>query len=389
MTSWLWMWWQGYVTIRLRGPGLERILNKAADAGVLLTNVERLTPDVIIIRLQAREFRLLRPLLRGTHINVSILDRHGVPFLLRKIKLRTFLIVGLVLSLAFVVYLSNFVWIIEVFGNETVATSSLKIAVEDMGLQAGVPKSAINARQIEGELLQRFPDLAFAQVIIKGVKVELLLVERDGVDVFQAEGGHVYAKRDGIVTELLVLKGTPEVNEGETVRQDDLLISGVYYDQHGRKQFGAAQGIIKARVWYQAVGEASLVRWEPVKTGRIHRQYALTIGPLRIPVGRSYSEETHLKNTRDWHLSLGSAMVPLSFSKTVYEQVDYVSVAVPDAEAEREAYLMAWESLLSQGILEENVLEEKTKVDLMPDADGIRITVQVEVLEDIGQFFGH
>ena len=53
MTSYGWMWWQGYVTVRLRGPGLERLLNKIADLDIGLHKVERLTADVIIIRLRS------------------------------------------------------------------------------------------------------------------------------------------------------------------------------------------------------------------------------------------------------------------------------------------------------------------------------------------------
>jgi hypothetical protein len=36
----------------------------------------------------------------------------------------------------------------------------------------------------------------------------------------------------------------------------------------------------------------------------------------------------------------------------------------------------------------DKILEEKRTVEPLTDADGIRVTVQVEVLEDIGQFLG-
>lgn len=388
MTPLLWMWWKGYVTVRLRGPGLERLLNDAVNAGVLLLGVRRLTSDVVIVRLTVREFYHFRPLLTGSNVSVSILDRHGVPFLIRRFRLRLFLLVGLLLAVFIVLYLSNFVWFIEVSGNELLAVSTLKIAVEDQGLRTGVAKSTVNPRQIESELLKRFADLTWVQVNIKGVKVDIQVAERAVVEAAYSEAGHLYAKRDGVVTELLVLQGTPAVREGETVLKDDLLISGIYYDQWGRKQFGAAQGVVKARVWYQAIGEAPLVRWEPIKTGRSSRQYVLTIGPLRIPFGRSHSQETHLQSSQEWRLSLGKAMVPIGLTRTEYEEVEYVPMHLSATEAERQAYNLAWESLLQQGVVDKNVLEEKTVVDYLVDADGIRVTVQVEVLEDIGQFFG-
>lgn len=142
MTS-LWMWWQGYVTVRLRGPGLERLLNRMAELGFVIQWVERLTTDVIIVRLRVKDFRRLRPLLWGTQVSVSILDKHGAPFWFKRFRLRASLALGLLLSFFFVLYLSNFVWFIEVRGSETLSLETLSSAVQDLGLQAGVARSTI------------------------------------------------------------------------------------------------------------------------------------------------------------------------------------------------------------------------------------------------------
>ena len=388
MTS-LWMWWQGYVTVRLRGPGLERLLNKMAELDIVLQRVRRLTGDVVIIRLKVKDFRLLRPLLWGTQINVSILDKHGAPFLLGRFRLRAFLAIGLMLSLLFVMYLSNFIWFIEVGGSQTLPMEALKGAVWDLGLRAGVVRSTIEPRAIEAELLKRFPVLAWAQIRVKGVKVDILLTERDGLESGDTGPGHLYAASDGVVTEILVLRGTAHVRDGSTVRKGDMLISGEYYDAWGQKQFGAAQGVVKARVWYEGIGEGALAKWEPVSTGRNHRQYAFTIGSITIPIGKSYPRNTHLRSDQEWHLSLGRALVPLRLAKIDYQEVEYIKVLVPREEAEKTAYVHAWESLLQQGVREEQVLKERQTVDFMADGNGIRVTVQVEVLDDIGLFFTH
>lgn len=392
MTALLWLWWQGYVTVRLRGVGIERVLNGAAQAGVALFQVQRLTADVVLARIPARDFRRLRLLLRqaanGPRIHVTILDRHGFPFLLRQFSRRAFLAVGLGLSALALFYLANFVWFIEVVGADAMTVELIKAVVEETGLRSGVLRSSLDARRIEQRLLERLPHLAWAHVKNQGVRVEIQVMERESAELDAQGAGHVYAKHDGLITELLVLQGTPQVREGDTVRQDDLLISGMYYDRQGRRQFGAARGVVKARVWYQAVGEASLVRWEPQKTGRSHRQYRLTVGPFSIPLGRSYPRDNHLVSTKNWQLYLGQAMAPVSWTRINYEEVLWEAVPVPMTEAERTAYELAWESLLNQGVERDNVLGERRTVEYLTDAHGIRVTVQVEVLEDIGQFLG-
>ncbi len=392
MSPFLWLWWRGYVTVCLRGAGIERVLNSAAQAGVAVLKVERLTSDVVLARMAAQDFRRLRPLIRewmnGPRVSVSILDRHGLPFLLRRFRRRAFLALGLGLAALAVIYLSSFVWFIQVFGNETLAVEVIKAAVEKTGLRAGVPRGAVDARRIEQQLLEDLPQLTWVQLRNQGIKVEIHVREREAPELAAQGAGHIYAKRDGLVIELLVLRGTAQVREGDTVRRDELLISGMYYDPQGRRQFGAAQGIVKARVWYQAVGEASLVRWQPEKTGVRHRQYILTVGPLSIPLGRSYPRENHLITTRNWQLYLGRAMAPVSWSRLDYEEVEWVLVPVARWEAEKAAYELAWESLIRQGVDRESVVAETKAVEYVTDGEGIRVTLQVEVLEDIGHFSG-
>jgi similar to stage IV sporulation protein len=392
MTQLLWLWWQGYLTVRLRGAGIERLLNRASQVGVALFRVERLTSDVVLVRMAARDFRLLRPLLReavnGPRISVSVLDRHGLPFVLRRFRRRSFLGVGLGLAVLAVFYLANFVWFVQVFGNQALAVEAIKTAVEDAGLRMGIPRSSLDPARIERKLLESLPDLVWVQVKNRGVRVEVHVVERDEAESGEQRAGHIYAKQDGLVTELLVLQGTAQIREGDTVRKDDLLISGMYYDHQGRRQYGAARGIVKARVWYEAVGEASLVRWEPLRTGRRRSRYLLTVGPLTIPIGRSLPRENHLVTSRTWQLYLGTAMAPVSWTRLDYEEVEWETVPVPAAEAEQNAYELAWESLLAQGVDRERVLVEKRAVENLADGNGIRVTVRVEVLEDIGRFSG-
>lgn len=381
-----WMWWQGYVTVRLQGPDLERLLNNMAELDICLYKVDRPTLDVMLVVLEIKDFKRLRPLLWNSQVNVSILDKHGAPFFFATFRNRTFLALGCLLSLLLLAYLSNFIWFIEVKGGHSLPLTTLQEVVQELGVQSGVARSTIEPRVIEGELLKRFPTLAWAQVSLKGTRMEISLTEREGVQNEYTRPGNLYADYDGVITDVFVLQGTPKVRASDTVRKGDLLVSGEYYDARGRKQFGAAQGVVKARVWYEAVGEAPLIKWEPIYTGKSRRQYVLTLGSINIPLGRKYPRETHLPSAKEWQLSLGRAMVPLRLTEIIYREVEYQQTLVPRQEAETTAYRLAWESLLEQGVQREQVREERQKVDVMADADGIRVTVQVELVRDIGVF---
>ncbi|HHY10157.1 MAG TPA: sporulation protein YqfD [Firmicutes bacterium] len=381
-----WYWLRGYVTFRLKGPGLERLLNKIAALGIVLWQVERLTEDTVIARLELAEFRRLRPLLWGTKVRLAVFDRHGLPFFLKKVKPRLFLLVGMFFCLLLIFYFAGFIWFIEVSGGETVPPGELAALAKEAGLYVGARKSGFSPRLLETKLLTSFDSLVWAQVILKGVKTEIRLAERTKPKEDHTSQGHIYADKPGLITEVLVLRGTAAVQEGETVQAGDLLISGEYYDAKGQKQFGRADGIIQARTWYRSFGEASFVDWEAIKTGVKHTQYLLRLGPFLLPVGRSRSLTNHLKKEKEWCLPLGKALFPLAWIKVDYEEVQYVKRPLSEEKARQSALEAARRRLREAGIDPSRILQERLEEQAIPDGDGLRISLFVEVKEEIGEF---
>lgn len=379
-------WFRGYVTFRLKGPGLEKLLNKIAALDIVLWEIERLTSDEVIARLELAEFRRLRPLLRGSQVKLTIFDRHGLPFFLKRIRPRLFFLGGMLCCLVLIIYFAGFIWFIEISGGESLPSSELEALAKEAGLYVGVKKKAFSPQKLETKLLTRFDSLVWAQVVIKGVKTEIKLVERTQPEVDHATQGHIYADKAGLITEILVLRGTVRVQEGETVQKGDLLISGEYYDAKGQKQFGRADGIIKARVWYRSFGEAAFREWEALKTGVRHNRYLLRLGPFVLPLGKSRSLSNHLKSEKEWCLSLGRAMFPLAWTKVVYEEVQYFAKPLSQEAARKLALQAAWQRLRDAGIEGQRILQERVVEDPILDQDGLRISLFVEVKEEIGEF---
>ena len=77
-----------------------------------------------------------------------------------------------------ILYLSSFVWFIEVIGSEDIpADHILDVAVTN-GLYSGLPKTAVNTAALEAALLSNFPDLAWANVRVEGTCAIIEVVER-------------------------------------------------------------------------------------------------------------------------------------------------------------------------------------------------------------------
>ena len=119
----------------------------------------------MLARVGVKDFRRLRPLLWGSRINICILDRHGLPFLLRQIRGRLMLIAGLIMCLVFILHLSSYVWLIEIAGEEMLSFSELKLAVQSWR-KARYDVRLWRPANRKSALL-KFPNLVWAQLELR------------------------------------------------------------------------------------------------------------------------------------------------------------------------------------------------------------------------------
>lgn len=386
MIAQLWAWIKGYVIIKIKGANLEGVLNRIVAQGLILWDVQRVTANIIIAKMQVRSFKQLRPLLTGLNIQVSIVGRAGLPFLAAHVLKRKALLVGLLILCLGLYYLSGFIWFIEVTGNEQVHTDELVSAIVDQGIIVGVKKAALDLRRIENHLLTLFPQFSWVGINIRGVLIRIEVVERTSPNLEDVQYGNMVAKRDGLVTQILPFRGTPQVKVGDTVKKGEILISGEYYDLYGRKQRGAAEGVVRARVWYDAIGEAAYSKIVAERTGQEHVNYTLTIGQWTLRIGKQVPFAPYMVESHPWQLRVRSIELPVVVTRHVYYEVEYQTLEISPEIARSIALERAWQQLEAKGIKREQVVASQVEEYQIADQDGVRVGLIVELEENIAEF---
>ena len=115
---------QGYLRIRVWGYSPERFMNLCGSRGILLWDITRREEDYLMYISLSGFFRL-RPVVRKTGTRVSVLERCGLPFLLRRMRRRKVFVMGLPACLAFLIVMSRFIWAIDFEGNRSVTDDML------------------------------------------------------------------------------------------------------------------------------------------------------------------------------------------------------------------------------------------------------------------------
>lgn len=382
----LWTLITGYIVIKIKGPGIESLLNKIANQGITLWHVERLTGDIIVAKVDVAHFRKLRPLLWQLGLEIRILEKRGLPFLLNRLGKRKFFLLGVLLLGALLYHLSTFIWFIQIQGTENVPKERIMEILLAQDFRVGLPKSRFSPEAMETALVTQINELAWVGVNIKGSLVMVQVVERSMPDLATQQAGNLVAKRDGLITQLLVFRGTPLVGEGATVQAGALLVTGDYYDMRGRKQRGRAEAIVKARVWYEGFGEAAYSKITQTPTGQKKWGYALGLGKFRLqwrdnPGFLMYRRDEHV-----WQPSIAGYALPITFTKALLEEVIYQQVTVSEQEARILATERAWQMLESQGVTRDQVVATQVKEFDLTDEHGVRVALIVELEENIGLF---
>jgi similar to stage IV sporulation protein len=288
----------GYVIITIKGDGVERFINFAIQRGIHIWDIHWKKDGTVRARVQLSYIKPLRHVARKSRCRFKIVGRIGLPFQIKQLKRRKMLAFGALIFIATLYLLSSFVFFIEVTSQEPVKNISpqmVKRLAAEKGVVIGRPKWMMDFKETEKHLLNHIPQLTWVAIKAKGTKVEIEIVEKVLPEPGEKDKspGNIVAFKDGVIKEILVMKGEPRVVPGETVSKGQVLISGIILPQAEAPETGEASipyqselvkadGIVRAKVWYRGYGECPLVEKEKKLTGKSTRSISIIWGEKEV-----------------------------------------------------------------------------------------------------------
>ncbi|MBO8168828.1 MAG: sporulation protein YqfD [Thermoanaerobacteraceae bacterium] len=405
----LWAYFWGYVVILVEGRWLERFLNLALTRNILFWDVAYKGKNRLLMKVTVNGFIPLRHVARKTGSRMRIQSKHGLPFLWMKVKKRKMLAAGLIFFVVAIYFFSSFVWFVELVPKEELKYLTEERIMEEicaLGLRPGVPRWNVDLRTMEKELAVRLPELSWVGITLQGTKAQVEVVEKTlpPDDKDEKTPAHVVAAKDGIIDEILVIAGEGRVEEGDAVTAGQVLISGIIYprqaedtdqdrqqEQETRLQqprYVHAEGVVKARVWYQAVGEADIVERGRRRTGaRVHRisiklgnKEIIIRGPKNSPY-EYYEVVRQVKNLPQWR----NFRLPVEVITSTYHEVEKYRVNRGVKGAEQLAVRRASEKIKKQLPAEAKVLSKRVERLDEGSKRTVKMRVIYEIQEDIGK----
>lgn len=329
----LWNYIRGYVILLVTGNSVERFINICSKRQILLWDIVRVDERSATMKASLRGFRLMRPAARKSGCRVHIQKRKGLPFAFSRLKKRKGFKVGFFICITLLTLSTSVIWDIQIKGCKPEMIPQVMNVLNMEKIGRGSFKMGLNPKEIASKIRLGVDGIAWVGVEIKGVMLYVNI--EDSVEappiINENESYDIVAKRDGLIIQMEVLAGKALVKEGDTVKKDQLLITGKL--ESVNPEFGTrnvhAQGRVIARTWYESSLLVSMEYTQRLRTGKTHQTTYLRFldGKLRLP-GTKPAFELYEVTTYDKTLS-GPFGVSLPIGLTIEKSFEIMERQVP------------------------------------------------------------
>lgn len=387
---------QGVVKIHISGLMPERFVNLCLLENISLWNIKNASDATgFYASIYLDDFFRIRPLVKKSHNHITVTGRAGLPFILKKMKKRRFLFVGLIFFFILLYLFTSHIWFLEIRGTKNLSPLFIREIVYRDGLKPGTAISKINCKMIENELCMQIPEIAWVSISISGTKACIEIAEKTLFQMEEKKPSNIIADKDGVITEIIVLNGQPAVKVGDTVKKGDILIKGVITPANQLNSvhtnqiplYVQATGMIKARIWYESYGESELTETIRQRTGQQHKNYTLIYGAKEIPLLNRTSPYL-LFETENIHKKLElwrNSNLTVEMVIDIYHEFFLHTQLLSQEEAREKAVSTAVSAI--QAIIPETAVIIARNIESINTAETnlVRIKLNIETIEDIGK----
>ncbi len=285
---------KGYVCIRVWGYSPERFMNLCSNHDIFLWDI-RNCGEYYTMCITVSGFRRLKGIVRKTGTKVAIQKRCGLPFFVPKMKRRKIFLLGLIGSLAFWMWMSTFIWAVEIEGNYSISDDIFMDFLKQNDVFVGMKRAEVNIEELEKKIRQDFGIVTWTSAKIDGTRLEIQIKENEVDTGAQEEGdtkergetgnefgSDLIAEEDGQIVSMVTRAGVPQVAVGAEVKKGDVLVAGsvpVYNEDATVKKYqyyDADADIFISRFWQQTE-ELPLTYEKKEYTGEEKKEWFLDI----------------------------------------------------------------------------------------------------------------
>lgn len=281
----------GIITIEIQSLIPEKFVNLMWKNGVPIKNLRKENITTMIMDVNLRDYDKIEEIAKKTKTKIKIIKRRGFAFFLIKIKRRIALVLGIILFMGMLYYLSTFVWNIEISVDHSLSPYEIRQQLSSFGIKPGINKRNINVYDIEEKLIKNNENIMWVRARVEGAKLKISAAERQSPPNIIAESSpcNLVARKDGEVIRVYTKAGTPVVKKGDMIRKGQVLVKGEQGKEGATYQVHAIGDVI-CRTFYEEIKQVKIDTVKRERTGNKIENIYLNIKGKNIYLKKSVNK---------------------------------------------------------------------------------------------------
>ena len=374
----------GYKNIKIEGYYIEKFLNIITNRKIFLWGIKRKGNEQIYAKVGDSEFDKIIDIAEKNGINIEIINEKGLPNILKKYKKRKYFFILIAIFLVFLGISSNFIWNIEITGNEKINKDEILKMANDYGLKIGMMKNKIQTKNIVNKIRMNREDIAWIGIDFKGTNAIIKIVEaKEKPEIIdEKDYTNIVASKDAIITKISAQNGTILKNVNDEVKKGDVLIAGYMQGNYTDKYYVHSIGEVKGKVKYSDTEKILKSEIIKNKTGKREKKYSLKFNKIKINLYKKYSKykkydtivtEKNLKLFNNFYL-------PIEIIKYENEEVNENEITNSKEDAKNKGELLAKQKL-EDNLKNNEIVNSDTIITEYDNYYEVKVTY--EVIESI------
>lgn len=296
-------------------------------------------------------------------------------------KKNYFYLMSLLFGIILIFFLSNIIVKVNVIHSKQSVRELLQDELEEHGIKRlTFKKEYKELNQIKQKILNKHKNqIEWLEIEKKGMIYVVRVEERI---IVAPEKEHSYcniiSKKDGIITKILINKGTSLVKMGSVVKKDDTLVTGDILLNEETVEQVCAKGKIYGEVWYKIDIDMPTFYYDYLETGEVRNNLM-----IKHKDKESIILNSRLKNKIVRNKKIGSILgyslfvqkeVEVKKIKRKYNENEIIDAAIIKGLQKLKITLKKEEKIISRNVLKKSLNNSKIYLELF-------VTVEEEIGE--------
>ena len=284
---------KGKILVEIKVLNTERILNLFWTKNIRVYKVKKKDFATLILEIDYLSYSEVKECVESLGGRINIIKSEGFVFFLGNIKKKLSLVVGGLMFLCIIYYLSTYIWAVEVDVQQNIPPFEIRKQLNSIGIKPGIAKSSIDVKEIEKQLENMSSEILWLRVRIEGSTLKVVVEEKINPPQEQSyEYGNLVATMEGEVKRVYTFAGRAKVKSGQLVKAGDVVIEGIDGNEGG-EYILPPRGIVIANTFYEKSMNVKISGTQLERSGEKDSDIFISIFGKKIYLKKAIKDFTH------------------------------------------------------------------------------------------------